>query len=42
MTFGKLTKKAAQEIVILPGSLELSLHRAFGPLQLGQVEGQPT
>src|ERR1700693_2992547 len=42
MTFSKLSKEAAQELVIPPGSLELSLHRAFGTLQLSQVEGQPT
>ena len=34
MTFSKLSEEAAQELIIPPGSLELSLHRAFGPLQL--------
>ncbi len=40
MTFSKLGQEAAQELVIPPGSLELSLHRAFGALQLRQIEGQ--
>ena len=40
MIFSKLPEKTAEELIIPPGSFELSLHRAFGPFQPGQVERQ--
>lgn len=40
MTMSKLGKETSEELVAPAGSLELSLYRAFGPLQLGQIEGQ--
>ena len=40
MTFSKLPKETCEELVIPSGSLELSFHRAFGTLQLRQVESK--
>ena len=40
MIFGELPEKATEKFIIPAGLFELPLHRAFGPFQPGEVEGQ--
>ena len=42
ITFSELGEEAAEELVVPPCSLELTLYRALGALQPSQVQDQPT